>query len=145
MDLKIKAEIENYFSGIPEPKRKDLEHLHIQILRMFSNPRCWYLDGKNEEGKVVSNPNVGYGSCFLKLAGGKTREFYQVGLSANTAGISIYLMGLNDSNFLVSHALSLGKAKITSYVIRFKKLADLNESVLLEVIREGIRKSSNVG
>jgi hypothetical protein len=53
--------------------------------------KLWFLNGKDEKGKVVSNPNIGYGSQTLKYADGKTKEFYQIGISANTTGISVYI------------------------------------------------------
>jgi hypothetical protein len=54
----------------------------------------WFLDGKNSEGKVISNPNIGYGSYTIHYTDRTTKEFYQIGLSANTSGISVYIMGI---------------------------------------------------
>jgi hypothetical protein len=55
-------------------------------------PGCkiWFLDGKNSEGKTVSNPNIGYGHQFIKYVDGKIKQFYQIGLSANSTGFFIY-------------------------------------------------------
>ena len=36
----------------------------------------------------------------LKYADGTTREFYQIGLSANKTGISVYIMGIEDKKYL---------------------------------------------
>jgi hypothetical protein len=33
----------------------------------------------------------------MKYADGTSRDFYQIGLSANTTGISVYIMGIEDS------------------------------------------------
>ena len=74
----------------------------------------------------------------MRLAGGKTREFYQVGLTANTTGISVYIMGIDDKKYLAeTYGKTLGKAKVTGYCIRFKSLKDINLDVLEAAIRFG--------
>jgi hypothetical protein len=99
----------------------------------------WLEDGKNEAGKVVTNPTIGYGNQTLLLAKGKSREMFQIGISANTAGISIYFIGIrNKMDLAREFGAQLGKAKVTGYCIKFKQLADLELSVLAAAIREGI-------
>jgi hypothetical protein len=58
--------------------------LYFIILKIIPGCKLWFLDGKNSENKTVSNPNIGYGLHTIKYADGKTREFYQIGMSANT-------------------------------------------------------------
>ena len=140
--MNIQAQIKEYISGHPEPKRSDLEALHQRILTLFPKSKLWFLDGKNEEGKVVSNPNIGYGSYTMKYADGKTREFYQIGLSANTSGISVYIMGIPDKKYLAdTYGKKLGKANVTGYCIKFKALKDINLNVLEEAILYSTRTS----
>jgi hypothetical protein len=75
----------------------------------------------------------------MKLAGGKTRDFYQIGFSANTSGISIYIIGLADRKHLAeTWGKRLGKASVTGYCIKFKALKDIDTDVLKEVIRFGL-------
>jgi hypothetical protein len=103
-------------------------------------PACklWFLDGKNSEGKIVSNPNIGYGFYTMKYADGTTRAFYQIGLSANTTGISIYIMGIKDKTYLAeTYGKELGKASVSGYCIKFKKLSDINIEILDAVIQYG--------
>jgi hypothetical protein len=103
-------------------------------------PECklWYLDGKNSENKIVSNPNIGYGHYTINYADGKTREFYQIGLSANTTGISVYIMGINDKTYLANtYGKELGKASVTGYCIKFKALKDINIEILKAAIQFG--------
>jgi len=103
-------------------------------------PACklWFLDGKNNEGKTVSNPNIGYGSHSMRYADGTTREFYQIGLSANKTGISVYIMGIEDKKYLAeAYGKELGKASVTGYCIRFKTLKDINIEILEAAIRFG--------
>jgi hypothetical protein len=50
--------------------------------------KVWFLDGKDDKGKNVTNPQIGYGLQTIKYADGKTKDFYQIGINANTTGIS---------------------------------------------------------
>ena len=50
----------------------------------------WYLDGRNSDNKVVSNPNIGYGLRTIRYADGKTQDFYKVGISANTTEFATF-------------------------------------------------------
>src|ERR1043166_1006138 len=99
-DMNVQEQIDEYITSQPEPKRSDMQELQ-RIIRMLK-PKCklWFLDGKNSEGKIVSNPNIGYGSYAMKYTDGTTREFYQIGLSANSTGISVYIMGIDDKKYL---------------------------------------------
>lgn len=134
----VMEEITKYIASQPEPKRGEMQTLHDSILKISPGCKLWFLDGKDDKGKVVSNPNVGYGNYAMRLAGGKTREFYQVGLTANTTGISIYIMGIEDKKYLAeAFGETLGKAKVTGYCIRFKTLKDINADVLESAIRFG--------
>ena len=136
--MPTKQQINDYISSQPEPKRSDLQELHHIIQGLKSGCKLWFLDGKNEEGKTVSNPNIGYGLYTIKYADGKTRDFYQIGLSANTTGISVYIMGIEDKTYLsTTYGAALGKASVTGYCIKFKKLKDINLEVLEAAIRDG--------
>lgn len=133
-------QIRRYLDSQPEPKRRDMEALHGVVLELMPGCKLWYLDGKDESGKVVSNPNIGYGSRTSKNADGKSREFYQVGISANTTGISVYIFGFRDkSDLLRRFGERLGKAKVSGYCVKFRKLADVNVDVLAGAVRDAIQ------
>jgi hypothetical protein len=121
--MNVQEQIANYITSQPEPKRSDMQELHRILLRVSPGCKLWFLDGKNSEGKTVSNPNIGYGSYTIKYSKGTTREFYQVGMSANTTGISIYILGIADKTYLAqTYAKTLGKASVSGYCIKFKTL-----------------------
>jgi hypothetical protein len=141
--LNIQHEIKNYIGSQPEPKRNDMEALHTFILKILPGCKLWFLDGKNSENKVVSNPNIGYGSYTIKYADGTSREFYQIGLSANTTGISVYILGIKDKAYLAqTFGKDLGKASVTGYCIKFKALNDINLDILEAAIRFGVWETS---
>lgn len=134
--MTIQEQIKEYITGQPEPKRSDMQALHQIILGIMPACKLWFLDGKNSENKIVSNPNIGYGLQALKYAGGKTREFYQIGISANTNGISVYILGIDDKTYLTkTYAKKIGKASVSGYCIKFKTLKDINLEILEEAIR----------
>lgn len=136
--MNIKEQIKNYSASQPEPKRSDMQVLHGSILEVMPGCKLWFLDGKNSDNKTVSNPNIGYGSYNIKYADGTTRAFYQIGLSANKTGISVYIMGIADKTFLAkTFGKKIGKASVTGYCIRFKTLKDINMDILREAIRFG--------
>lgn len=136
--MPTKQQINEYISSQPEPKRLDMQELHRIIQALKPGCKLWFLDGKNEEGKIVSNPNIGYGLYTIKYTDGKTRDFYQIGLSANTTGISVYIMGIKDKTYLSkTYGASLGKASVTGYCIKFKKLKDINLDILAKAIKDG--------
>ncbi|SDE69236.1 DUF1801 domain-containing protein [Terriglobus roseus] len=137
--MNIQKQIQEYIAAQPEPKRGDIQQLHSMILALKPTCKLRFLDGKDEHGKTVSNPNIGYGSQNIPYANGKTREFYQVGLSANTTGISVYIMGISDKNYLAqTFGPELGKASITGYCIKFKTLSDIKMDVLKAAIQYGL-------
>lgn len=141
--MNVQKQIDEYLASQPEQKRSDMQVLHSTILKIKPGGKLWFLDGKNEEGKVVSNPNIGYGSRPHKYADGTTNEFYQIGLSANKTGISVYIMGIEDKKFLAeTFGNDLGKASVTGYCIRFKSLKDINIDVLIAAVRDRLESQN---
>ena len=137
--MNVPEQIQKYIASQAEPKRSDMHALHRIILEVMPACKLWFLDGKNNEGKTVSNPNIGYGSHSMKYADGTTREFYQIGLSANKTGISVYILGIEDKKYLAEvYGKELGKASVTGYCIRFKTLKDINIEILEAAIRNRV-------
>ncbi len=137
--MNIQEHINGYITSQPEPKRSEMQDLHQLILQALPGCKLWFDNGKNSENKTVSNPNIGYGCYTIKYADGKTRDFFQIGLSANTTGISVYILGLKDKTYLAqTYGKQLGKASVTGYCIKFKALKDINVDVLLAAIRYGV-------
>ena len=141
--MNVKGQIKEYIANQPEPKRTEMQELHKFILQVLPGCKLWFLDGKDDKGKTVSNPNIGYGLQTIKYAGGKTREFYQIGLSANTTGISVYVLGIKDKKYLAeTYGKKLGKASVTGYCIKFKTVKDINLDILGAAIRFGVEAQS---
>jgi hypothetical protein len=120
-----------------------MQELHSLILGVMPGCRLWFLDGRDRSGRTVSNPNVGYGTLTIKYADGSNRNFYQIGMSGNSTGISVYIMGLEDKKYLAENfGRTLGKATVTGYCIKFNALKHVDLGVLSEAIRYGVGVTS---
>ena len=136
--MNVQGQIKDYIASQPETKRNDMQQLHRIIQDIKPKCRLWFMDGRNSDNKTVSNPNIGYGLYTIKYADGKTREFYQIGLSANKTGISVYILGIDDKTYLAkTYGKEIGKADVTSYCIKFKALKDINIKILEAAVRYG--------
>jgi hypothetical protein len=141
--MNVQKQITAYINSLPENKLSEMQALHQRILQILPKCTLWFLDGKDDKGKIVSNPNIGYGSYNIKYADGTTREFYQIGLSANTTGISAYIMGIKDKTYLAqTYGKKIGKASVTGYCIKFKTLKDINIDILEAAIRYGVEATN---
>jgi hypothetical protein len=152
--MKVQEQIKEYITTQPELKNNEMQALHQRILQVLPKCKLWFLDGKDDKGKIVSNPNIGYGSYTIEYADarpdgkggrGTTREFYQIGLSANTTGISVYIMGIKDKTYLTqTFGKKIGKASVTGYCIKFKTIKDINMDILEAAIRYGVEATTIV-
>jgi len=144
--MKVEEQIREHITSQPEPKRSDMQTLHQLTLEVLPGCKLWFDSGKNSENKTVSNPTIGYGHYTIKYADGKTRDFFQIGMSANKTGISVYIMGVKDKTYLAqTYGKDLGKASVTGYCIRFNKLKDININILEAAIRFGFKAQGEKG
>jgi len=142
--MNIQEQITDYIASQPEPKRSEVKALHKLILQILPKSRLWFLDGKDDKEKIVTNPNIGYGLQTVKYANGKTKEFYQIGISTNKTGISVYILGIEDKMHLrETYGKTIGKATVTGYCIKFKTLKDININALEAAIQDGVKQTKN--
>jgi hypothetical protein len=141
--MNVEEQIKKYIESQSEPKRSDMQELHKRTLQALPGCKLWFEDGKNNENKTVSNPTIGYGLQTLKYADGKTRQFFQIGISGNKTGISVYILGIKDKTYLPrTYAKRLGKASVTGYCIKFKTIKDINIDALEEAIKFGVESTN---
>lgn len=133
--MEIQEQIKAYIDSQPGPKQYEMQALHQLILETLPASKLWFFDGKNSENKTVTNPTIGYGVHIIKYANGKTNEWFKIGMSANSTGISVYILGIENKKYLAqTYSQKLGKASISGYCIKFKTLKDINIEVLVEAI-----------
>jgi hypothetical protein len=144
--MNAREQIKRFIASQPEAKRSDLQELHRLALQVLPACRLWFFDGKNSEDKTVTNPTAGYGLHVIKYANGTTREFFQIGLSANKTGISVYILGIKDRKYLAkTYGKKLGKANVSGYCLRFKALKDINIGILEAAMRYGVGAQNEGG
>jgi hypothetical protein len=142
--MEISEQIEAWLAGQPASRQADLRRLHALILAEYPGCRLWFTDGTDANGKVVTNPNIGYGAHTITYANRSSREFYRIGLSATTTGISVYVLGLPDKTYLArAYGASIGKAGVTGYCIRFRRLSDIDVDVLRAAVRDSMSLASS--
>lgn len=133
--MDVREQIDSYIADQPPAKREAMQRLHQLILDLSPGCRLWFLDGRDADGRIVSNPNIGYGVQTQTYANGETRDFYRIGLSANTTGLSVYVMGLDDKTYLArTYGDRLGKATVTGYCVKFRNLKAVNLDVIEEMV-----------
>jgi len=141
--MNVRNQIKDHIAAQPESKRNDMQALHDIILGIMPGCKLWFLDGRDESGRVVSNPNIGYGVQTIKYADAKTKEFYQIGMSANTTGISVYIMGIKDKKYLAEkYGKKIGQASVTGYCIKFRTLKNIDIDILVDAMRYGVEQTS---
>lgn len=134
------AQIKAHISSIPQPKQNEVQALHNLMLKVAPAAKLWFYDGKDDSGKVVANPTIGYAQFMMKYADGTSKEWFRIGISANTTGISVYILGIPDKTYLAqTFGKTLGKAKVTGYCIKFKSLKDIDLNVLTQAITYGLQ------
>ena len=144
--MSVREEIKKYIASQPEPKRSDIQRLHGLTMQVSPECKLWFLDGKDSKDRTVSNPTIGYGFHTIKYASGESREFFQIGVSGNKHGVSVYILGLEDKKYLVkTYGKKLGKASVSGYCIRFKALKDINIDTLEAAIRDGFAAQNEKG
>ena len=72
--MNMHEQIKEYIATQPEPKRSDMQELHRIILELMPECKLWFLDGKDEKGQTVSNPNIGYGFQTMKICRWKNQR-----------------------------------------------------------------------
>jgi len=137
--LSVRDQIDRYIDDQSPAKREELRDLHRRILKISPDAQLWFLEGRDASGKIVSNPNIGYGAETLSYADGGSRAFYKLGLCATKSGLSVYVMGLKDKTHLPrTYGARLGKAKVTGYCISFRSVKDVDLDVLEEIVADAL-------
>jgi hypothetical protein len=88
-----------------------------------------------------SEGTVGYGPFHYRYASGREGDAYRVSVASRKTGISLYVLALNeDGEYLAeSRADRFPKANVGKSCVRFKRLDDLDEAALRDVLAEAGR------
>jgi hypothetical protein len=80
---------------------------------------------------------LGYGKQHYRYASGREGDFCTVGLASQKAHLSLYVCVTKGGRYLAEiYGKRLGKASLGKSCIRFKRLEDLDQGVLAELLAE---------
>lgn len=124
--VKTKVSPVEFLKGItPDQKREDCSKL-IDMLKTITGlePKMW--------GTIV-----GFGDYHYKYESGREGDFMRIGFSPRAQNISIYIMpGYQDFDDELSR---LGKHKMGKSCLYIKRLSDVDEDVLVEIMTKGFK------
>ena len=83
---------------------------------------------------------VGYGPFHYRYASGREGDAYRVSVASRKTGISLYVLAVSETGYVAeSYAGRLPKAKVGKSCVRFKRLDDLDEAALRDLLAEAGR------
>ena len=118
--------VADYIAAIePESRREDCQHIHEMMKRLSGwEPKMW--------GPTI----VGYGEYHYKYESGREGDAYRIGFSSRAQNISLYIMpGYGELEDALGR---LGKHKVGKSCLYIKRLSDIDEAVLEEIILKGL-------
>jgi hypothetical protein len=124
---------DQHIASLPDGVRDDMATLDAQIARIFDGHERVMWEGPMWGG--TEQRIIGYGTYHYKGRSGAEGEWFVVGLAAQKAHLSLYVSGAEDGQTLAKrYAERLGKVKVGSANVTFKRLADLDLPVALEMV-----------
>jgi len=122
--------VEDYLNAI-EPSERQADCRRIdQMMREITGweSKIW--------GAKLSSAIVGFGDYHYKYDSGREGDFFRIGYANRAQNISIYIMpGYQDFD---DELARLGKHKIGKSCLYIKRLSDVDEAVLREMIEKGL-------
>jgi hypothetical protein len=124
------ASVEEFFDGIAaENVRRDIRKI-AELMQKATG----------DEPKMWGESIVGFGNRHIKSASGREADWFKIGLSPRKANITLYLStGEAWNEDLLG---KLGKHKTGMGCLYFKRLSDVDENVLQELIEQSAKQAS---
>lgn len=129
-ELKTKlndADVKEFLNSVSdEEKRAD----SFRVLELMS-------EISGEEPKMWGSSIVGFGTYHYKYASGREGDWMRIGFSPRKQNLTLYIMnGFDRYEDLLS---KLGKYKTGKSCLYVKRLSEIDESVLRELISESVK------
>ena len=118
-----------YFASLAEPRRSDVRALHEAICKTIPKHKPEMIGGF-----------LGYGKYRYKYESGREGDTGAVMLASQKQYISLYLGCTDGESLAEKNGHRLGKVTVGKCCIRFKKLADLNLDVAMELVKESAKQ-----
>jgi hypothetical protein len=125
--------VDRFLASLPDPPRTDLVAIDARIAEVMAGTDRVLWEGAMWGG--TEQRIVGYGSYRYVNARGANVDWFVVGLAMQKSHLSLYVNAVEDGAYLVKrYADRLGKVKVGSANITFKRLSDVELDVLLEMV-----------
>jgi hypothetical protein len=123
---------DQFLATLPDGVRDDIRTLDAELTRIFDGHERALWEGTMWGG--TEQRIIGYGAYRYEGRSGASGDWFVVGLAAQKAHLSLYVSAAEDGRYLVKrYADRLGKVKVGSANVTFKRLADLDLPVVLEM------------
>ena len=117
---------EDYIARLDEPRRSEIQLLHDLI-----RDRAPALDASADDRMI------GYGPYRYRYASGREGDSHLISLASNKSSISVYVVAVVDDTYITDRYRDrLPKASIGKNCVRFKRVSDIDLSVLGELLSE---------
>jgi hypothetical protein len=125
--------VDDFIAYLPDGVRDDIAMLDAQLSRVFEGHERVLWEGPMWGG--TEQRIIGYGAYDYKGRSGAEGEWFIVGLAAQKAHLSLYVSGAEDGQPLAKrYADRLGKVKVGSANVTFKRPTDLHLPAVIEMV-----------
>lgn len=128
-ELKTKqndASVEAFLNGLADAQRRDDCFALLKIMETLTGAPA----------KMWGASIVGFGSYHYKYASGRENDWFVVGFSPRKQDLTLYIMAYLDR--FPDLMARLGKYKTGKACLYIKRLSDIDQSVLEELIRKSM-------
>jgi len=122
----IGVTVSAYLNSIDDPEQ-----------RKESKLLCKWMKEKTGAKAVLWDKIIGFGKYQYRYASGREGEWFRIGFAPRARGMSIYLMA--DFEGEAELMKKVGKHKMGKCCMTFRRLSDLNETVLKELIHRSFK------
>ncbi|HEX2142676.1 MAG TPA: DUF1801 domain-containing protein [Candidatus Limnocylindria bacterium] len=120
-------------SSLPPDVQLDMRRLDQEISSVMAGLERVVWEGPMWGG--TQQNIVGYGAYRYVNRSGNAVDWFMVGLAAQKNHLSLYVNAVDGKEYLVkSHASRLGKVKVGSANVTFKRLADVDLDALRQML-----------
>jgi hypothetical protein len=123
---------DEFIATLPEGVRQEMAALDELLRQIFAGHERVMWEGKMWGG--TDQRIIGYGDLQQPRPNGEKVDWFMVGLAPQKNYISLYVSAVDDGQYLVKrYAERLGKVKVGSANVTFKRLADVDRTTLQEM------------
>jgi hypothetical protein len=116
---------DEYIDGLEEPRRSDVRRLHELISAAAPELEAY-----------ADNGGIGYGRYRFRYKTGREGDWSTIGLVSQKRYISLYISGDRVGSVAEQYRDRLPKADISRWCVRIKRMSDIDEATLVDLIHE---------